>query len=91
MSEEIRKELEILWTPRQVAKYLNLSPVTVYRWMAEKRMLDPTKLVRFSNRVRIPRSEVERIAGITKTKLQEEMATPVTPSGELQNNKTTIL
>lgn len=66
MSEEIKRELEILWTPKQVATYLNLSPVTVYRWISEKRMLDPTKIVRFSNRVRIPRSEVERVVGIIK-------------------------
>jgi len=72
MSEEIRKELEILWTPQQVAKYLGLNPVTVYRWIAEKRMIDPNRIVRFSNRVRIPRSEVERIAGITKAKLTGE-------------------
>ncbi len=72
ISEEIKKELEILWTPQQVAKYLGLNPVTVYRWIAEKRMIDPTKVIRFSNRVRIPRSEVERIAGLTKTKLKGE-------------------
>ncbi|MEX2053940.1 MAG: helix-turn-helix domain-containing protein [Candidatus Colwellbacteria bacterium] len=74
MSEEIKKELEILWTPQQVAKYLGLHTVTVYRWIAEKRMLDQTKIVRFSNRVRIPRSEVERIAGITRAKLMSEVA-----------------
>lgn len=72
MSEEQRKELEVLWNPQQVAKYLGLSPVTVYRWIAEKRMLDPTKIVRFSNRVRIPRSEVERLAGLTRAKLKGE-------------------
>ena len=72
MSEEARKDIEILWTPQQVAKYLSVNPVTVYRWIAEGRMLDPTKIVRFSNRVRIPRSEVERIAGITKRKLEGE-------------------
>lgn len=72
MSEEIKKDLEVLWTPQQVAKYLGLNPVTVYRWIAEKRMLDPTKVVRFSNRVRIPRSEVERIAGLTREKLKGE-------------------
>lgn len=72
MSEEPRKELEILWTPQQVAKYLSLHPVTVYRWISEKRMLDPTKIVHFSNRVRIPRSEVERIAGIIKSKLENK-------------------
>ena len=72
MSEEIKKELEILWTPQQVAKYLGLNPVTVYRWIAEKRMLDPVKIVRFSNRVRIPRSEVERIAGSIKKNLESK-------------------
>jgi len=71
MSEE-RKELEVLWTPRQVAKYLGLNTTTVYRWIAEGKILDPQKIVRFSNRVRIPRSEVERIAGLTKAKLEGE-------------------
>lgn len=73
MSEEIKKELEILWTPQQVAKYLGVNPVTVYRWIAEKRMIDSTKIIRFSNRVRIPRSEVERIAGVTREKLMGEV------------------
>lgn len=70
MSEEIKKELEVLWTPVQVARYLGVSKVTVYRWISEKRMLDPTKLIRFSNRVRIPRSEVERIAGSIREKIK---------------------
>lgn len=73
MSEEIKKELEILWTPQQVAKYLGLNPVTVYRWIMEKRMIDPKKIIRFSNRVRIPRSEVERIAGLTRDKLKGDV------------------
>lgn len=72
MSEEPRKELEVLWSPQQVAKYLGLNPVTVYRWLSEGRVLDPNKILRISNRVRIPRSEVERIAGLTKQKLQGE-------------------
>jgi excisionase family DNA binding protein len=72
MSEEPQKELEILWTPQQVAKYLGLNQVTIYRWIADKRMLDPTKIIRFSNRVRIPRSEVERIAGVVRAKLQDD-------------------
>ena len=62
--------MEVLWTPQQVAKYLGLNPVTVYRWISEKRMLDPAKIIRFSNRVRIPRSEVERIAGSIKKGLE---------------------
>lgn len=72
MSEEPRRELEVLWSPQQVAKYLGLNPVTVYRWLSEKRVLDPQKILRISNRVRIPRSEVERIAGLTKQSLQGE-------------------
>ena len=71
-----KKDLEVLWTPLQTAKYLNLNPVTVYRWLSEKRMLNPDKIVRFSNRVRIPRSEVERIAGITRAKLKGELNEP---------------
>ena len=71
MSEEpIKRELEVLWSVQQVAKYLGLNPVTVYRWISEKRMLDPEKIIRFSNRVRIPRSEVERIAGSIKKGLE---------------------
>lgn len=69
MSEE-RRELEILWTPQQVAKYLGLNKVTVYRWISEGKMIDPTKIIRFSNRVRIPRSEVERLAGGIKNQLE---------------------
>lgn len=73
MSEEaIKKDLEVLWTPQQVAKYLTVSPVTVYRWLSEKRVLDPTKIIRMSNRVRIPRSEVERLAGTMRAKLMEQ-------------------
>jgi len=68
MSEE-RKELQVLWSAPQVAKYLGLNVVTVYRWISEKRMLNPDMIVRFSNRVRIPRSEVERLAGLKKVKL----------------------
>ncbi len=69
MSEE-KKQLEVLWTPQQVAKYLGINVVTVYRWIADKRVLDPSKVIRFTNRVRIPRSEVERIAGLTREKLE---------------------
>lgn len=75
MSEE-KKDLEVLWTPQQVAKYLGLNPVTVYRWLSEGRTIDPTKVVRFSNRVRIPRSEVERIAGIVRKKLDDNQTNP---------------
>ena len=69
MSEE-KKEIEILWTVPQVARYLCLNPVTVYRWVSTGKMIDPAKIVRFSNQVRVPRSEVVRIAGKTKAKLE---------------------
>ena len=76
MSEESNKnekqDLEVLWSPKQVAKYLVVNPGTVYNWISEKRMFDPKKIVHFSNRVRIPRSEVERIVGLLKKKLEEK-------------------
>jgi len=70
MSENKEKQLEILWTTQQVAKYLGLSPVTIYRWLAENKVFDPEKVIRFANRVRIPRSEVERIAGSIRNRLE---------------------
>lgn len=66
---EEKRELEPLWTPIQVATFLTVSPVTVYRWLSQGKVIDPKKVVRFSSKVRIPRSEVERIAGIVKNKL----------------------
>lgn len=72
MSEE-NKVLEVLWTPKQVATYLGISPVTVYRWLSHKKQFDPEKIVRFANRVRIPRSEVERIAGSIKKDLEANL------------------
>lgn len=66
-----KKELEILWSPKQLAEYLTVSPVTVYRWLSQKKVIDPAKVVRIGKTVRIPRSEVERIAGNVRQKLQE--------------------
>ena len=63
MEDKNKKDLEPLWTVPQIAKYLSVSPVTVYRWLAEKKVFDPEKIIRFANRVRIPQSEVERVAG----------------------------
>ena len=71
MSEE-KKELEVLWTPQQVATYLNLTRTTIYKWISEGTMFEPSKLIRFSNRVRIPRSEVERLAGSVKKELENK-------------------
>lgn len=67
------KKLEVLWSPQQVAKYLGLNKSTVYKWLASGTVLDQTKIIRFSNRVRIPRSEVERIAGITVARLKGDI------------------
>lgn len=73
MGHEIKNEpLEVLWTTKQVANYLGLSVVTVYRWISEGRVFDPAKIIKFSRTVRVPRSEVERIAGLTKAKLTGE-------------------
>lgn len=66
-----QKDLDVLWTIKQTAKYLSIHPGTVYNWVGKKKMLDPSKVVKFSNRVRIPRSEVIRIAGIVKLRLEK--------------------
>lgn len=70
MSEEVNKELEVLWTVQQVAKYLSLHPVTIYHWLSKGKIIDPSKIVRVGSHVRIPRSEVERLAGNIKKKLE---------------------
>jgi len=66
-----QQEIQILWTVQQAARYLSLNPGTIYNWISKKQVLDPNKLVRFSNRVRIPRDEIMRIAGIVTSKLRE--------------------
>ena len=72
MSEE-EKKLEVLWSPRQLAEYLGMNISSVHRWLSQKRMIDPAKVRRIGGRVRIPRSEVERIAGITKEKINSKL------------------
>lgn len=69
---EEKKQLEVLWSPTQLAKYLTMSPGTVYRWLSQGKVIDATKVVRIGKTVRIPRSEVERIAGSIKSGLQVE-------------------
>lgn len=66
---EPQKDLEPLWTPVQVAKFLGVHKQTVYRWLSTGTVLDSTKLVRFNRRVRIPRSEVVRLAGTVRDNL----------------------
>lgn len=65
-----KKELEVLWSVAQVAKYLGVHPVTIYRWLSEGRVLNKEKVLRIGSRVRIPRSEVVRIAGVIKSGLE---------------------
>ena len=69
---EEKKELEILWSPTQLANYLTMSPGTIYRWLSQGKVIDPEKVVRIGKTVRIPRSEVERIAGNIKSGLKVE-------------------
>lgn len=67
-----KKDLEVLWTVPQVAQYLLVQRGTVYNWLSEKKIIDPDKVVRVGVKVRIPRSEVERIAGNVKINLKEK-------------------
>lgn len=67
-----KKDLEVLWTVAQVAQYLLVHKQTVYNWLSQGEMFDPEKVVRLGRRVRIPRSEVERIAGNIKSNLKEQ-------------------
>ena len=76
MSEE-KKDLEVLWTVEQVAAYFTISKRTVYQWIAGKRVIDPVKLVYIGNLVRIPRSEVERIANQKKKAVTDKAPIPV--------------
>lgn len=72
-----RKDLEVLWTVEQVAEYFTVSKRTVYQWIAGKRVINPETLVYIGNLVRIPRSEVERIANAKKAAIVAE--TPKQP------------
>jgi excisionase family DNA binding protein len=70
MNDEIeRKNLEVLWTVEQVATYFSIRKSTVYQWISDGKMIDPAKLVYVGKLVRIPRSEVERIASMKKTRI----------------------
>ncbi len=71
---ENQKDLEVLWTPEQLAEYFTLSKRTIYGWIYNKKVINPDKIIRIGNRVRIPRSEVQRIARKEKKIIQ---ATPI--------------
>lgn len=59
--------LEPLWTIQQTAKFLSLGHTTIRKWIRDGKI----KSVKISNRVRIPRSEVERLVSETRNKMQE--------------------
>lgn len=85
MNEEIeRKDLEVLWTVEQVAKYFTISKRTVYQWLSNEKVFDQSKLVRIGNLVRIPRSEVERIANAKKAAIVKVAPTPARPATPLK-------
>jgi excisionase family DNA binding protein len=83
MEEIQRKDLEVLWTVDQVAKYFTISKRTVYQWISGGKMFDPAKLVYIGNLVRIPRSEVERIANKKKAVIVKTAPTPAQPATPL--------
>lgn len=65
-----RQDLGVLWTLPQVAQYLLVSRKTVYGWVKHGKVLDASKVIRIGRSIRIPRSEVERIAGTVKANLK---------------------
>ena len=66
-----KKDLEVFWTVTQVAQYLLVNRGTVYNWLWQGQIIDPKKVVRIGRKIRIPRSEVERIAGNIKDNLKQ--------------------
>ena len=82
--EEKKKDLEVLWTVEKVAAYFTVSKRTVYQWIAKKKMIDPSKLVYIGNLVRIPRSEVERIANEKRAVVVKDTPKPARPATPLK-------
>lgn len=78
--EEVKKDLEVLWTVEQVANYFHVKKHTVYQWISKGVRLDPNKIVHVGTLVRIPRSEVERIANQKKAKITGAPTTPAAPA-----------
>jgi len=65
--QEINPQLEVLWSVKQTAKYLGLHPVTIYQWVRKGKI----QFKKFGKSVRIPKSEVERLVGLTQSKLSK--------------------
>ena len=62
-----KSNLEPLWTVTKTAQYLGLSIHTIYNWVSKKKI----KFFKISSQVRIPKSEVERIVGKIKGRLEK--------------------
>lgn len=69
MDTQAPKRLESIWTPEQCAEYFNVTRVCIYRWIREGRVFNPESIIRISNKIRIPRSEVERVAGVKRDEI----------------------
>jgi len=65
--QEINPQLEVLWSVKQTAKYLQLHPITIYQWVRKGKI----GFMKIGKSVRIPRSEVEKKRGQVITKLQK--------------------
>jgi len=63
--EEIHNELEILWTVKKTASYLNVNKITVYKWIKNGKI----GFIKFGKSVRIPKSEIEKLVGVIQSKL----------------------
>lgn len=74
MNEQIptRKVLEVLWTPKQIADYFSVSVRTVYDWIAKGTNINPQKIIRVGTKVRIARSEIERMAGNIRNQIAKK-------------------
>lgn len=60
--------LEPMWTASMVSNYFSVHRYTVYRWIKEGK-LNASVL---NGKFRVPRSEVERLAGTVKDKLMQD-------------------
>ena len=61
--------MDKLYTPHEVAEYLNVSPITVYRWVKAKKI----KSVRFGVQIRIPQSAVDEFLAVQLPEQQSDV------------------
>lgn len=65
-----KRDLERLYPLPWVAQYLGFSRKTLYGWVKEGKVFKPERIVRVGRSIRIPRSEVERVAGSIRDNLK---------------------